>query len=105
MMGEPELRPRRTASRTGGLGVWSLVVAAALVGLEVLAIVLGSSGQWWLATVLAWTVIVLTAASFLLALLAIVLGRGRVWAFAGAILSVLANPLVQLWLLGIAGSS
>lgn len=104
-MSELELRPRRTASRTRWLGVWSLVVAIALVGLEVVAIVLGSSGQWWLSTALAWVVIVLTAASLVLALVAIVLGRGRAWGVAGAILSVLANPLVQLWVLGLGGSS
>ena len=104
-MSELELRPRRVAVRTRWLGVWSLAAAVLLVGLEVVAIVLGSSGQWWLSTLVAWAVIVLTAASFVFALVAIVLGRGRAWAVAGAIVSVLANPLVQLWVLGLGGAS
>ena len=98
---EAMLPPRQNDRRTRWLGLWSLVAAIALLLLEVVAIVLGSTGQWSLSTILAWAVIVLTAASFVVGLLAVALGRGRGWGAAGAVLSVLVNPLVQLWVLGL----
>lgn len=101
--GDTGERVAALAPRTRRTGIWSLVVAVAMLALEIVAIALGSSGQWLVSTILAWAVIVLTAASFLLGLFAIITRRGRAWGLAGAVLSVLVNPLVQLWVLGLAG--
>jgi hypothetical protein len=103
MTDDQPLAPPKVAHRRW-LGVWSLAAAIILVALEVVAIVIGNSGEWVLSTILAWVVIVSSAASFLLGLVAIVLGRGRAWGLAGAVISVLVNPLVQLWVLGLAAA-
>jgi hypothetical protein len=81
------------------------VLACGMVVLEIVAIVLGSARQWQVATVLGQAVIVLTIAAFLLGLVAVILGRGRRLGVIAMIVAVLGNPLVQLWLLGLAGTS
>jgi len=90
-------------SRPRWPGLCSLVGAVAMLVLEIVAISLGGSGSglWPLSTVLAWIVIVATAICFILGMVAIVTGRGRRLGVAGAVLGVLVNPLVQLWVLGL----
>ncbi|WP_394771663.1 hypothetical protein [Lacisediminihabitans sp.] len=86
-----------------GLAAFALVVL--LIAVEAVAVSIGSTGQWTTATVLAWTVIALTIVSFLGGLAAVVLRRGRRWGAVAAILSVVANPLVLVWLFRALGNS
>jgi hypothetical protein len=76
------------------LGGVALGLAALFVVGDVLAISMASSGNWGLGTVLAQAMMVATLGSLVLAVVAAALGRGRRWAVAAAVLSVLANPLV-----------
>jgi hypothetical protein len=88
----------------GSLGAVSLGAALLLAVVEAIAIALGSDQHFVAATILAWFVIVLTVASFIAGLVAVVSGRGRRVGIAAMVLSVLANPLVLVWLLGALGS-
>jgi hypothetical protein len=87
------------------LGLWALVVAILLVVVEAAAIAIGGDGNWATARAVAELVIALTVGSFLLGLAAAVRDRGRRLGLIAAALSVLANPLVQIWLLGVLGGS
>ncbi len=92
---DTELRPRRTVWR---MGAASFALAAVLVAAEGVAIALASDRQWAIATVIAWSVIVLTVVSFFAGLAAVILKRGRRWGIAALVLSVVGNPLVLVWL-------
>jgi hypothetical protein len=61
---------------------------------DVLAISVASLGNWRIGTSLAQAMMGATIVSLALAVVAAVLGRGRRYALAAAVLSVLANPLV-----------
>lgn len=80
-------------------------MAVLLAGVEAVAIAVGSGGQWLAATVLAWLVIVLTVVSFCGGIVAVIRGYGRRWGIAAAALSLIANPLVLLWLFGALGGT
>jgi hypothetical protein len=86
-------------------GLAALALAVLLVVLAATAVSIGSTGQWAAATVLAWAVIALTIVSFLGGLAAVILRRGRRWGAAAMVLSVLANPLVLVWLFRALGNS
>ncbi len=92
------------ASRGPLLGRIALIAAGALCLLEVVAIVLGNERHWTVATLMGQSIIGLTVVSFLAGLVAAVLRRGG-WGVAAMIVSVLANPLVQIALLGLFGNS
>ena len=81
------------------VGVVALGVAALALVAEVVAIAIGSAGQWPLATALAWVAIVLTVAAAALGLVAVVRRRGRAWGLAAVVVAVLGNPLVQIGVL------
>ena len=81
------------------VGVVALGVAALALVAEVVAIAIGSAGQWPLATVLAWVAIVLTVAAAALGVVAIVRRRGRAWGVVAVVVAVLGNPLVQIGVL------
>jgi hypothetical protein len=85
------------------LGPASLALAALLTGVEAIAIAVGSTGHWLTATALAWLVIVLTVVSFGGGLVAVIRDHGRRWGIAAAALSLIANPLVLVWLFGALG--
>jgi hypothetical protein len=87
------------------LGLWALVLAIVLVIAEVAAITIAADGHWVTARMLAELVIALTVGSFLLGLVAAIRRHGRRLGLIAAALSVLANPLVQIWLLGGLGGS
>ena len=89
--------PRVLPARLGG--VVALGVAALAAVAEVIAIVVGSAGEWPLATGLAWVVIVLTVVALVLGVVAVVRDRGRAWGIAAIVVAVLANPLVQIGVL------
>ncbi|MCU1423269.1 MAG: hypothetical protein JWN36_2920 [Microbacteriaceae bacterium] len=89
--------PRALPARVGGVVALAVAVLAAAV--EVIAIVVGSAGQWPLATGLAWAVIVLTVVALVLGVVAAVRNRGRAWGAAAIVVAVLANPLVQIGVL------
>ena len=107
VQGSPELGPlatsplRRPMRR---LGMASLALAIAFAALEALAIGVGSGGQWQAATVLAWFVMGLLAASFVLGMIAILTANGRRFGIAAVIVSVLAHPLLLVWLLRLLGA-
>ena len=80
------------------LGMASLVLAISAVVLEVIAIAIGSGGAWGPATALAWLIVALFAISIALGLAAILSGNGRGRGIGAVIVSLLANPLVLVWL-------
>jgi hypothetical protein len=90
---------------TERLGRVALVAAALFALLEIAAIIVGSGQHWATATVLGEAVIALTVVSFVAGLIAVVRGRGRRAGIAAVIVSVLANPLVQIAVLGLIGRS
>ncbi|MEO6505015.1 MAG: hypothetical protein ABIW36_02505 [Terrimesophilobacter sp.] len=83
------------------LGVVALGLAALFVIGDVLAISVASSGNWRLGTSIAQAMMGATVVSLALAVVAAALGRGRRYALAAAVLSVLANPLVLTGILSI----
>jgi hypothetical protein len=104
--GPADGRARPGAGSLGAvsLGAGSFGAALLLAVVEAIAIALGSDQHFVAATILAWFVIVLTVASFIAGLVAVVSGRGRRVGIAAMVLSVLATPLVLVWLLGALGS-
>ena len=80
------------------LGLVSGVLAGAGVVLEILAIAVGNSGLWTVATVLAWLVSALLAVSFVLGAIAALTRRGRRWGSAAVVVSVVSHPLLLVWL-------
>ncbi|HUG51806.1 MAG TPA: hypothetical protein VLZ78_12485 [Terrimesophilobacter sp.] len=98
----PPVPERARALVSVPLGVVALGLAALFVVGDVLAISMASSGNWRLGTVLAQAMMVATLGSLVLAVVAAALGRGRRWAVAAAVLSVLANPLVLTGILSFA---
>jgi hypothetical protein len=98
----PESRRSETArAPSHRIGIAGLLLAVFGVILEVLAIAIGSGGAWGAATVIAWIVTGFQAVSFVLGVVAILSGRGRShgWGFglAAIVLSLLANPLLLVW--------
>lgn len=100
MSTEPLLRRRFRWLGTAALGA-----AVLFAVLEVVAIVVGSDQHWATATIMADAVIVLTAVSLLGGVIAVILDRGRRLGIAAIVLSLVANPLVQIAVLGIFGRS
>ena len=95
----PEVTVTRTATQSiRRLGMASLVLAISAAVLEVIAIAIGSGGAWGAATALAWLIVALFAISIALGLAAILTGNGRRWGIGAVIVSLLANPLVLVWL-------
>lgn len=95
----PEVTVSRAVTQSiRRLGMASLVLAISGVGLEVLAIAIGGGGAWGAATALAWFVIALFVISIAIGLAAILTGNGRRWGIVAVTLSLLANPLVLVWL-------
>lgn len=99
----PCVEPVET-NRHPRLGPLSLALAAACLLTEIIAVVLASRGEYLAATVMAYALIILTVTSFLLGLIAVITGRGRRWGGAGMIVSVAANPLVAIAVLGFLGN-
>jgi hypothetical protein len=85
-------------------GVVALGVAALGTAVEIVAIAIGSAGQWPLATVLAWVAIVLTVVAAALGVVAVVRTRGRAWGVAAIVVAVLGNPFVQIGVLRALGA-
>lgn len=94
---------RRPSYFARNLGAVSAVWSAIFVALEIVAIVLASNGLWAVATALAWAVIVLTVASFLVGASAVILRRKRRLGILAMILSLVANPLVLIAVLDAVG--
>ena len=92
--GQPSVPERARARVSVPLGLVALGLAVLFVVGDVLAISVASSGNWRLGTSLAQAMMGATIVSLALAVVAAVLGRGRRYALAAAVLSVLANPLV-----------
>jgi hypothetical protein len=92
---DPPPVPSRARARVSvPLGLVALGFAVLFVVGDVIAISVASSGNWRLGTSLAQAMMGATIVSLALAVVAAALGRGRRFAVAAAILSVLANPLV-----------
>lgn len=91
----PPTRSRRM------LGALSLVIAVAGVVAEGVGIGVASDGDDLSGTVLAFAAIGLTATAVVLGFLAIMLGRGRVPGVVGAVLGIVANPLLLVLVLGL----
>ncbi len=98
-------RALRHAQRPSRLGRIAALAAVLFALLEVAAIILGNERHWTVATWLGYAVIGLTVVSSLAGLVAVILRRGGGWGVVAMIVSVLANPLVQITVLGLFGSS
>lgn len=97
-------QPRGNRAHRNWLGPASLALAIAGSIMEAIAISLAAKSPEP-ATVLAWIVIVLLVISFVGGIVAIVTRNGRIPGIAAAIVSLLANPLVLVWLFGVLGGS
>lgn len=91
-------RPRRTAPASAP-GVVSLATAIAGAVLTTVAVATASSGSPGPGTVLAWFAISVTAVAFFVGVGAVVSRRGSRWGWTGAVLALMANPLVLLTVL------
>ena len=99
----PPPAPKRARARVSvPLGLVALGLAVLFLVGDVLAIAVASSGNWHLGTSLAQAMMGATIVSLALAVVAAALGRGRRYAVAAAVLSVLANPLVLTGILSFA---
>jgi hypothetical protein len=96
------IAPRVLPVRLAGVVALGVAVLAAVV--EIVAIAIGSAGQWPLATGLAWAAIVLTVVAVALGIVAVVRTRGRAWGVGAIVLAVVANPLVQIGVLRALGA-
>jgi hypothetical protein len=104
---------RSLSSSTGALrqaqrptvGRTAAIVAVAAALLEIAAILVGNERFWVAATWLGYGVIGLTALAFLGGLAAVILRRGGGWGVVAMVVGVFANPLVQIAVLGMFGSS
>lgn len=94
-------RPRRTRR----LGAISLALAVVAVGLEVLAIAVGSSGSWIAATILAWVVMGFFALALALGAVAMLTRNGWRFGIAAAVLGLVANPLTLVGVFRVLGAS
>lgn len=92
--GPPPAPERARARLSVPLGLVALGLAVLFALGDVIAVSVASSGNWGLGTLIAQAMMGATIVSLGLAVVAAVLGRGRRYAVAAAILSVLANPLV-----------
>jgi len=81
------------------LGAIALIAVAALAVLEIVAIAIGSAGQWAIADVLGRAIIGLTVATLVLGIVAAVRKRGGRLGAVAAVVSILINPLVLIGLL------
>lgn len=89
------------AGRQIGLGAFALVIALMLC--ETVALAVANGQHWFLATVLAWVVIVLTLASFSIGIIAMVRRSGRRFGTVAVVLSIGSNPLVLVSLFAALG--
>lgn len=101
----PATEARVAPWRSHRLGPVSIVVATFGVVLEAIAIAIGSGGAWVAATVFAWFVIGLFVLAFVLGVLAIVTRNGRRYGLAAAILALVANPLTLVGIFGLLGAN
>jgi hypothetical protein len=94
-----------TPRRFHWIGYAALIAAVVFAALEVVAIVVGSLRHWAVATLLGDALIGLTVVSFVVALAAVIFARGRRAGIAALVVSAVANPLVQIAVLGFIGRS
>ena len=83
-----------------GLGPLAFALAVFFAVVTTVAVAVAAGGDYPTATTLAWFAIAGTAGSFVLGAAAAVLGRGRRWALAALVVSVVANPLLLRLILG-----
>jgi hypothetical protein len=100
------IAPRVLPVRLAGVVALGVAALGAALGaaVEIVAIAIGSAGQWPLATVLAWAAIVLTVTAAVLGIVAVVRTRGRAWGVPAIVVAVLANPFVQIGVLRALGA-
>lgn len=87
------------------IGFAALIAAVVFVALEIVAVVVGNLQHWTIATVLGGALSGLTVISFVVALVAVISRRGRRAGIVALVVSVVANPLVQIAVLGFIGRS
>ena len=85
---------KRRGRRSGALGGVSVVAAIVTVLVEASAIEIATRAQFGLATGLAITSIATSVFAVLAGVVAAVTGRGRYTGIAGAVVGLVANPLV-----------
>lgn len=90
---EPERR------KTAVLGIAAAVLGVSTVAALVTAIVIASTGDWGVATLVAYAAIGLSALSVLGGVIAAIVGLGRRSGVIAVVLGILANPLVLLTVL------
>ncbi|MBK4349016.1 hypothetical protein [Lacisediminihabitans changchengi] len=102
---DAELGPTAPQRRMISLGAIALTAVAALAVVEIVAIIIGTAGEWAIADALGKAVIVLTVATLLLGIVAAVRRRGGRLGAVAAVVSILINPLVLIGLLHALGGS
>ena len=94
---EPEAQPER--EKTALIGAAALAAAMLTAVLHLLAVMIASNGAYQVATVLGFVAIGSSVVSVGAGIVAIVLDRGRRLGIAAAVLGLVANPVVLLWIL------
>ena len=85
---------------TGAQLGWAVaLLAAATIGVHIAAIVVASSGDFATGTVLSYVAIGLSALAVVAGISGAIVGPRRAWGIVAALVAVLANPVVLLWLL------
>ena len=87
------------------LGIVALALSLIALGLEAVAIVIGTGGAWGAATVLAWIVMGSFALGCGFGMVAILARRGRELGLLAIILSLIANPLTLVGIFTVLGPS
>ena len=96
----PDVDTATHAGKPWPLGIIAFVLAALLAAVEAVAIYLASNGQPVIATVIGQALIVVTALPLALGVFAVIRRRDRNWGSAAIIVSIVANPLILLNILG-----
>lgn len=82
------------------LGLGLLAVIVVIVAVSMAAPAGATETTWAVASVLAWIANGLTVAAVVLGLVAVIARLGRWWGAAGIVVGVLANPWLQVTVLG-----
>lgn len=85
------------------IGILSVVVALVAAALLAAGIAAAVDGDYARSIVIGYVAVAFSAFAIVLGAIAVITGRGRGWGAAGAVLGVLANPLVLQWSLEYVG--
>lgn len=99
---EPSAAPRK---KTALLGILAIAVALVALALQITAITVATGGDYELGTLLGYLAVGVAVLAVLAGIAALILGRGRRTGIVAILLGIVANPLVLLALLRLAGGA